>query len=76
MNLADIEKLVCLQLGLTHVGADSHLIEDLGAESMDLVHLAIAIEDRFDVFVPEEDLGRIVTVRDVFDLVQRLLAHQ
>ncbi len=73
MTLSDIQELVGLQLGRTTVRPEDRLYEDLGAESMDVVHLAVAIEDRFAVFIPEENLGDLRTVHDVYAFVRRHL---
>lgn len=73
MTIHDIQQLVGLQLGRTTVRPEDRLYEDLGAESMDLVNLAVAIEDRFEVFIPEEDLADLRTVYDLYALVHRHL---
>lgn len=69
----DLEHLVALQFGLTAVLPEDRLYEDLGAESMDLVNLAVAIEDRYQIFIPEEELAELRTVGDVYTLVQHYL---
>ena len=69
----DLEHLVALQFGLTAVLPEERLYEDLGAESMDLVNLAVAIEDRYQIFIPEEKLAELRTVGDVYTLVQHYL---
>lgn len=68
IHLNDIADMVAIQLGRLEVGLDDDLYGDLGAESMDLMHLAIAIEDRYGVFLPEEQLGTLATVRDLHTL--------
>ena len=68
MTVEEIQQLVCLQLGKERVDIGDRLYEDLGAESMDLVNLALAIEDRFAVFLSEEDLAQIKTVRNIFEI--------
>ncbi len=73
MTLTDIQQMVGLQLGRSTVNPEDRLYEDLGAESMDLVNLAVAIEDRFQVFIPEEDLADLRTVHDVYSLLHRYL---
>jgi acyl carrier protein len=73
MTLDDIQHLVALQLGRLAVRPDDRFYEDLGAESMDLVNLAVAIEDRCRVFIAEEDLADAHTVRDLYRLVHRHL---
>ncbi len=73
MTLTDVQHLIGLQLGRPTVNPEDRLYEDLGAESMDLVNLAVAIEDRFQVFIPEEDLADLRTVQDVYRLLHRYL---
>ena len=43
--------------------------EDLEADSLDLVELVMALEERLDITVPEEDLGEVTTVGNAWDLV-------
>lgn len=69
----DLDHIVALQFGLTAVRPEDRLYEDLGAESMDLVNLAVAIEDRYQIFIAEEALADLRTVGDVYTLVQRYL---
>jgi acyl carrier protein len=68
---AAVAEVVALQLGKSTVGPGDRLIEDLGAESADLVNLAAALDDRFGVFIDEEDLGAVRTVEDLERLVAR-----
>jgi acyl carrier protein len=48
--------------------------EDLDADSLDLVELVMALEERFDIAVPEDDLEGIATVGDALELVLGKLA--
>ena len=48
--------------------------DDLDADSLDLVELMMAIEERFDIEIPEEDLADVATVGQAWDLVQGKLA--
>ncbi len=65
-------EVVAVQLGRVAVRREDRLIEDLGAESADLVNLAAAIDDRFGIFIPEEELAEIRTVADLEKLISRL----
>ncbi|MBI2711166.1 MAG: acyl carrier protein [Actinobacteria bacterium] len=47
--------------------------EDLDADSLDLTELVMALEDRFGIEVPEDDLGDVRTVGDAVDLVMAKL---
>jgi acyl carrier protein len=64
--------LVARQLGLHDVGLDDRLVEDLGAESIDVVTIVAVVEESYRVSVDEERLPRLRTVRDLAEEVARL----
>ena len=70
VQFSDIQRLVKLQLGAREVSEASRLIEDLRAESVDIVNLAVSVEDRYGIVIKESELGRIKTVGDLHALVQ------
>ncbi len=70
VKIDDICSLVCLQLGLPRVGEDDHLLSDLGAESIDVVNLIAALEDRFGVAIAEDEIPDLNTVKDLFHRVR------
>jgi len=47
-------------------------VDDLGADSLDLVELIMAMEEGFDIEIPDEDAEKISTVQDAIDYVERL----
>ncbi len=55
------------------VTMEANIVDDLKADSLDLVDLLMALEDEFDVEVPDEEVENIKTVRD---LVRYVEAHQ
>ena len=61
-----------LQVDIDKVGPDTDLIEDLQADSLSLVEMVAALEEAFEVHVPEEDVDKIRTVQDAYDLLLRL----
>jgi len=72
-TLEDIQTIVRLQLGLTEIpGLHTHLIEELGAESADIVNLIATLEEKYRIFINEEELVNIQTVTDL----HRLVNHQ
>lgn len=71
-TLDEIRHVVALELGVKQVGGDDHLVEDLGVESMDLVSILSAIEDRWGVNAQQADLSRVATVADLHELIGRL----
>jgi acyl carrier protein len=48
--------------------------EDLDADSLDLVELVMALEEEFDISIPEEDLEKVKDVQDAYDLAKSRLA--
>ncbi len=47
-------------------------VDDLGADSLDLVELIMAMEEKFDIEIPDEDAEKITTVKDAIDYVNNL----
>ena len=68
---AKVREIVCEQLGVTpeEVSPGAAFIEDLGADSLDIVELVMALEEEFDIEVPEEELAEVKTVGQAYDLV-------
>ena len=52
---------------------DSSFIEDLGADSLDVVELVMAFEEEFDVEIPDEDAEDIRTVEDAVSYLEEIL---
>ena len=59
-----------LQVSPEQVTPDAKFGDDLDADSLDLVELVMALEEAFDIEVPEEELEGIETVGQAFDLVK------
>ena len=51
------------------VQPDSHFIDDLGADSLDLVELMMAMEDKFGVSISDEEAEKMATVKDAINFV-------
>lgn len=47
------------------ITADTKLVEDLGADSLDVVDLVMTLEDEFDMEIPDEDIENVRTVGDI-----------
>ena len=52
------------------VTLDAHFIDDLGADSLDIVELVMALEEEFDIEIPDADAEKVVTVGDVVDYIK------
>ncbi len=58
-----------LRLEVEDIADDASLVEDLGADSLDLVDIVMAFESEFDTIVPEEDIGDLRTISDLADYI-------
>ncbi|MBT8329306.1 MAG: acyl carrier protein [Desulfofustis sp.] len=54
------------------VVSEASFVDDLGADSLDLVELIMAMEEKFDIEIPDEDAEKIVTVQDAVDYVDKI----
>ena len=52
------------------VKEDSKFIEDLGADSLDVVELVMALEEKFDIEIPDEEAEKILTVGDAISYIE------
>jgi acyl carrier protein len=66
---AKVKKVVVEQLGVKdeEVKETSSFIDDLGADSLDLVELVMAFEEEFDIEIPDEAAEKILTIQDAVD---------
>ncbi|MCI5065252.1 acyl carrier protein [bacterium] len=71
-----IKSIIVEQLGVSaeEVTAEASFIEDLGADSLDIVELIMALEEEYDIEIPDEDAEKIQTVKDVTAYVQNTQA--
>jgi len=67
-----LREIMAARLGLPaeQLVPEARLVEDLGLDSLDAVELAISVERKFDIEVPEEELTKLKTVADMVALVQ------
>ena len=67
-----VKGIIVEQLGVTEtsVTTDASFIDDLGADSLDIVELIMALEEEFDTEIPDEDAEKVVTVGDVVDYIK------
>lgn len=67
-----IKSIIADQLGVDEeeITMESSFIDDLGADSLDIVELIMALESEFDIEFPDEDAEKVVTVGDVVDYIK------
>ena len=69
-----VQAIICEQLDVdaADVVPEASFADDLGADSLDLVELIMAMEEQFDVSIPDEDAETIATVQDAIDYVKKV----
>ncbi len=67
-----VREKIAEQLGVAadEVTPDSSFIEDLGADSLDIVELVMALEEEFNIEISDEDAEKIRTVKDVVSYIE------
>ncbi|MBT3259904.1 MAG: acyl carrier protein [Deltaproteobacteria bacterium] len=67
-----IAKIICEQLDVPEkdVVPEASFVDDLGADSLDQVELIMAMEEEFDISIPDEDAEKIATVKNAIDYVK------
>ena len=67
-----VKGIIVEQLGVadTSVTMEASFIDDLGADSLDIVELVMALEEEFDMEIPDTDAEKVVTVSDVVDYIK------
>ena len=68
-----IRDIIVEQLGVESddVKMDSSFVDDLGADSLDIVELIMALEEEFNMEIPDEEAEKIATVGDVVDYIKK-----
>lgn len=67
----EIKEVLSEQLGIeTDIKLESKLNEELGIDSLLAVELSILLENKYDIDIKEEELAKLVTIKDVIDLLE------
>lgn len=71
-----VKETIIEQIGVTDtaVTMEASFIDDLGADSLDIVELIMALEEKFDMEIPDADAEKIVTVGDVVEYIKEHVA--
>ena len=70
--MGGINKLIAEQLEIhpERVVPAARLVEDLGADSLDLIQLVMALEEEYRIEIPDQDCKKLLTVKDVYIYVE------
>ncbi len=77
--MADIEEkvkeIICEQLNVSpeDVVPGASFVDDLGADSLDQVELIMAMEEEFEISIPDEDAEKIATVKDALEYIKKAI---
>ena len=71
--LEKVKGIIVEQLGVadTSVTMEASFIDDLGADSLDIVELIMGLEEEFDIEIPDADAEKVVTIGDVVDYIKK-----
>lgn len=72
MSIIDkVKKIIAekLSVDISEVVPEASFVDDLGADSLDLVELIMSIEEEFEVDIPDEDAEKLVTVQDAINYI-------
>ncbi len=70
VTLEEIQRIVGLVFGSKKIKPDSHFMEDLGADSADIINVIVAVEDKFAISIDDSEIPDLLRVEDLFLLVQ------
>jgi acyl carrier protein len=72
-SVEKVKQIIAEQLGVdeNEVTPSASFVDDLGADSLDQVELVMALEEAFDVEIPDEDAEKIRTVQDAIDYIDK-----
>ena len=67
-----VQKIIAEQLSVSEdqVTSEASFVDDLGADSLDTVELVMALEEEFEIDIPDEEAEKIVNVKDAVDYIK------
>ncbi len=70
----DVRDVVVEQLNVSPeaVKLESKIIEDLGADSLDVVELVMALEEKFDIQIPDTEAEKLISIQNVVDYIEKI----
>ena len=73
MHLEKVKELLAAQLNISKdkINADSKIIEDLGADSLDMVEMLMTLEDEFGISISDEEAVNLKTVSDIVNYIEK-----
>ena len=68
-----VKQIIAEQLGISEdeISNEASFIEELGADSLEIVELVMAMEEEFEIEIPDEDAEKLLTVQNALDYVKK-----
>ena len=72
MVIDRVKELVAEQLGIDKntITAESNIVEDLGADSLDVIEMLMTLEDEYGLTIPDEKISQIKTIGQIVSLIE------
>ena len=69
-----VSKMLADQLGIAAdtIRPEQEVVKDLGADSLDVVELMMALEEEYGITLPENEVENVKTVQDIVDMMQKM----
>ncbi len=75
MILDKVKEFIVDQVGVSadELDMDTNLMKDLEADSLDSVEILMALEDEYDIEIPDEDAEKFFTIRDIVEYLEKVV---
>ena len=73
MILEKVKELVAEQLGIKaeSIKEDSNILEDLGADSLDVIEMLMTLEDEYGITIPDDQISQVKTIGEIVNLIEK-----
>ena len=72
MIIEKVKELLAEQLGMDikEIHDDSNILEDLGADSLDIIEMLMTLEDEYGITIPDDKINQVKTVSEIAELIE------
>ena len=73
MIIDKVKEIVAEQLGIDKesILPESNILEDLGADSLDVIELLMTLEEEYGISIPDDQIGQVKTISEIVDLIEK-----
>ncbi len=74
MIIDKVKELVAEQLGISkeQITENSNIIEDLGADSLDVIEMLMTLEEEYNITIPDDQISQVKTIGQITELIEKL----